>query len=226
MLRNVSNSVTKLLGTHSRHGCRATATTATDPTIQWLCKPLGCHRLFSSLADTPHEIPDNISYVEDAEDPSFFHMVEYFYHKGWKVVEDKLADELKGKLSPEEKRKKVRGYLTIIGPCHSVLEVSYPIKRDNGEYVMINGWRAQHSHHRTPCKGGIRFSTDVCLDEVKALAALMTFKCAVVDVPFGGAKAGLKINPKEFSDQELEKITRNFALQLCKKGFLGPGIDV
>ncbi|GIX78138.1 glutamate dehydrogenase, mitochondrial [Caerostris darwini] len=173
-----------------------------------------------------HIIPDNLMYVEDAEQPSFFHMVEYFYHKGWQIVEDKLVEEFKGKLSMDEKREKVRGYLGILGPCHSVLEVCFPLKRDSGKYVMINGWRAQHSHHRTPCKGGIRFSTDVSLDEVKALSALMTFKCAVVDVPFGGAKAGLKINPKEYSDFELEKITRNFALQLAKKGFLGPGLDV
>ncbi|KAF8797228.1 Glutamate dehydrogenase like protein [Argiope bruennichi] len=84
------------------------------------------------------------------------------------------CEEFKGKLSMEEKREKVRGYLGILGPCHSVLEVCFPLKRDSGKYVMINGWRAQHSHHRTPCKGGIRFSLDVSLDEVKALSALMT----------------------------------------------------
>lgn len=174
----------------------------------------------------PHQIPERFKYVIDAENPSFFHMVEYFYHRGWQIVEDKLIDELRGRMTIEEKRKKIRGYLSIIGPCHSVLEVSFPLKRDNGEYVMIKGWRAQHSHHRLPTKGGIRYSTDVSLDEVKALSALMTFKCAVVDVPFGGAKAGLKINPKEYSENELEKMTRNFALNLAKKGFLGPGIDV
>ncbi|XP_076317740.1 glutamate dehydrogenase, mitochondrial-like isoform X1 [Tachypleus tridentatus] len=173
-----------------------------------------------------HEIPQDLKYVEDAEDPSFFHMVEYFYHRGWQIVEDKLVEDFKGKMSLEEKRKKVRGYLGLLGPCNSVLEISFPLKRDSGEYVMINGWRAQHSHHRTPCKGGIRYSLDVSVDEVKALSALMTFKCAVVDVPFGGGKAGLKINPKEYSEHELEKVTRNFALMLAKKGFLGPGLDV
>ena len=103
----------------------------------------------------PHRIPESLRYVEDSADPSFFHMVEYFYHRGWRIVEDKLVDEFRApRMSLEEKRKKVRGYLSILGPCHSVLEVSFPLKRDNGDYIMIQGWRAQHSHHRVPTKGG------------------------------------------------------------------------
>jgi len=173
-------------------------------------------------------IPERLRGIPEAEDPGFFEMVEYFFHKSCVLIEDRLIDvNMKNiRATRDEKIKKAHGILKIIEPCAHVLEVNFPLLRDDGNYEMITGYRAQHSHHRTPCKGGIRYSLDVCADEVKALSALMTYKCACVDVPFGGGKAGVKINPKEYSENELERITRRFAIELAKKGFLGPGIDV
>jgi len=174
------------------------------------------------------QMPDRLVHIPDAEDPGFFEMVEYFFHKACILAEDKLIDDdMKTvRASRQDKVKKAHGILKIIEPCAHVLEVNFPLQRDDGSYEMINGYRAQHSHHRSPCKGGIRYSLDVCADEVKALSALMTYKCACVDVPFGGGKAGIKIDPKAYSENELERITRRFAIELAKKGFLGPGIDV
>lgn len=174
-----------------------------------------------------HQIPDRLQTVPTAANPRFFDMVEYFFHRACQIVEDKLVEDIKStRMSLEDRKKKVRGILTLMEQCDHILEIAFPLRRDTGEYEIIKGYRAQHSTHRTPCKGGIRFSMDVSRDEVKALSALMTFKCACVDVPFGGAKAGIKINPKEYSEHELEKITRRFTLELAKKGFIGPGVDV
>eukprot|EP00742_Colponemidia_sp_Colp-10_P000053 GILJ01000059.1.p1 GENE.GILJ01000059.1~~GILJ01000059.1.p1 ORF type:complete len:540 (+),score=110.88 GILJ01000059.1:222-1622(+) len=119
-----------------------------------------------------------------------------------------------------------KGLLEVIKGCNSVLRVSFPLRRKDGTITHITGYRAQHKHHRLPCKGGIRYGVHVDLQEVEALASLMTYKCAVVDVPYGGAKGGIRLDASQFSVDELENITRRYTLELSKKGFIGPAIDV
>lgn len=118
-----------------------------------------------------------------------------------------------------------KGILEQIKACNSILRVRFPVKIGD-DVEVIEAYRVQHSHHQLPCKGGIRFSMEVNQEEVMALAGLMTYKCAIVNVPFGGAKGGIRIDPRKYSDVDLEKITRRYTAELCKKNFIGPGIDV
>lgn len=104
------------------------------------------------------------------------------------------------------------------------IEVAIPVKMDNGSIKIFTGFRSQHNNARGPYKGGIRYHQDVNLDEVKALSFWMTFKNAVVDVPFGGGKGGIVVNPKELSEPELERLSRGY-MQMMWRNF-GPEIDV
>ncbi len=117
------------------------------------------------------------------------------------------------------------GLLAQIKECNAVYQIRFPVKI-GANYEVIEAYRVQHSHHRAPTKGGIRYSRKVTQEEVMALAALMSYKCAIVDVPFGGAKGGVKISPREYSTAQLEKITRRYTTELVRKNFIGPGIDV
>lgn len=118
------------------------------------------------------------------------------------------------------------GLLEQIKGVNTVVKFEFPLRRDDGSIEVIRAWRAEHSHHKMPVKGGIRYASHVDEEEVKALAALMTYKCAIVDVPFGGAKGAVQIDPKKYTVEQLERITRRYTHELVKKNFIGPGIDV
>ena len=132
----------------------------------------------------------------------------------FKAVLDKAA-ELLG-LSQND-------YIILKHPERS-LRVSLPIRMDNGEVRVFEGFRVQHSSSRGPCKGGIRYHQDVDEDEVKALAAWMTMKCAVVNIPYGGAKGGIQVDPRQLSKGELERLTRRFVAMIMP--IIGPERDI
>lgn len=117
------------------------------------------------------------------------------------------------------------GVAKAIKSCNAVIQVRFPVEIKD-EIKVFTGWRAIHSTHRLPVKGGLRFAPHVHQDEVEALAALMSYKCALVDVPFGGSKGALKIEPEKYSRKEMKAITRRFAVELIRKGFLSPATNV
>lgn len=118
-----------------------------------------------------------------------------------------------------------KGLAEQIKCTNSLYRVNFPVEL-RGDIHVFTGWRAVHSEHRLPSKGGIRYSTIVNRDEIEALAALMSYKCAIVDVPFGGSKGGLIIDPSQWQEHELKLITKRFAYELAKKGYISPSENV
>lgn len=114
-------------------------------------------------------------------------------------------------------------YITLLTPERE-LHVSIPVKMDSGHVKVFSGYRVQHSTLRGPAKGGIRFHQDVNIDEVRSLSAWMTFKCAIADIPYGGGKGGIAVNPSTLSDGELERLTREYTKRISR--FIGPKIDI
>jgi glutamate dehydrogenase (NAD(P)+) len=144
---------------------------------------------------------------EEIKEPSFRESVELMVDKAIAVL------------------KLEQGVAEAIKTSNAVLKVQFPVKI-KGKTQVFTGWRATHSTHRLPAKGGIRYAPYTNQNEVEALAALMTFKCSIVDVPFGGSKGALLINPDDYDRYDMEKITRRFAVELIRKGFLSPATNV
>ena len=144
----------------------------------------------------------------DQQEPRFLEMVKMNFDRASKfcLMSDSLLD--------------------LIKQCHSMIRFNIPLKRDDGSLDVISCYRAQHDLYKLPTKGGLRFSPQVSVSEIEALAALMTYKLAAVDIPMGGAKGGIRINPNDYSVREIERVTRRYALELAKKGFLGAHSDV
>jgi glutamate dehydrogenase (NAD(P)+) len=145
--------------------------------------------------------------LDEHNEPRFLEQVKLFYN------------EAAGQTGIEEQ------YLNLIKACQTVVRFNIPLRRDNGTLETITCYRAQHSTHKLPVKGGTRYSEHIDLQEVEALASLMTFKLAIADVPFGGAKGGVKIDPRKYSQNEVERVTRKYTMELIKKGFIGAQVD-
>jgi glutamate dehydrogenase (NAD(P)+) len=159
------------------------------------------------MSPTRRKARGNGSRKKPAEDLNMRRIFEAYY--------DQAAEALR---LPEHLKQQIK-------VCNNLYEFTFPV-RVGKAFRIFTGWRAEHSHHRKPLKGGIRYAEHVDADEVKALASLMTFKCALVDVPFGGSKGAVRINPYTTSPEILERVTRRYTAELFYKNFIGPGVNV
>lgn len=138
---------------------------------------------------------------------SFLDNTRQFYDKSTEFIKDK-------------------NFLNVIKEPRCAIEFTFPLEKDNGNIELITAYRVQHSHHVIPTKGGTRYASNMDIEECKALATLMTFKLAVHNIPFGGAKGGVRINPRNYSNGEISRITRRYTIEMMKRNTIGAGIDV
>lgn len=162
----------------------------------------------SSLATNSLVAKFNPSFSSVAGEPKFLEMVHQYFDAASSYT----------RISPDK--------LNYYKKADCVIKFTIPLVRDDGTIESIEAYRAQHKLHRLPTKGGTRYAKDINIQEVEALSCLMTLKCAVVNLPYGGAKGGIGFNPKQYSAREIESLTRRYTLELAKKGFIGAAIDV
>ena len=136
-------------------------------------------------------------------EPNFLEMVQLYFDQAFEVLNIPAH------------------YKSIIKPCAATLTINFPLVRDDGSIEMIQAYRAEHSMHYLPTKGGTRFADHIDMSETEALATLMTLKLSVSNVPFGGAKGGIRIDPKKYSMSDIDRATRRYTLELAKKNFIG-----
>ncbi|BBM96727.1 glutamate dehydrogenase (NAD(P)+) [Marchantia polymorpha subsp. ruderalis] len=189
-------------------------------TVDQLHHPTICRRQFGTAATVGGTVRQALGQIVETKDsvenhgaaphgdPNFLESVDIYFDRAAAYAQS----------TPD--------ILAQIKACNNVMRLQFPLKCGNGTVELIEAYRAQHSHHRLPVKGGIRMAPNVDANETMALAALMTFKCAVVDVPFGGAKGGIKIDPNKYTSTEKETIIRRYTSELVKKNFIGPALDV
>lgn len=167
-------------------------------------------RTFSSAsgAKDAHGVDHSKTELQPEAEPRFLEMVEEYFNTAAqfaKIREDRID---------------------LLKKANTTLKVQIPLVRDDGTIEVIPAYRCQHKHHKTPAKGGTRLSEHVNIQEVEALASLMTLKLSLVEVPFAGAKGGLRIDPKKYSKNEITRLMRRYTIELAKKGFIGAAVDV
>ncbi|RZC38674.1 glutamate dehydrogenase, mitochondrial-like, partial [Asbolus verrucosus] len=186
---------------------------------------------FSRFFSTAYEIPEryrNSFYLANA---AFFDHANWFLHRAYEVCFPKLVPELRDKdprLTEMEAIKNVMNVIQLLDQCNSIIDVRFPIQRENGKKEIIRGFRAQHGLYSgfDTCLGGLRLKENITRDHMKALSCIATYKHSCMGIRLAGAQGGIKIDPKKYSAVELQRIVKKYAAELYSKGFCDGLTDV